>query len=137
HMDEVLWAGTTWAFFVLRSGDGWQSVNPRAVKPPIAPAGTTPWTNVQVADSSLSGYPISTFIGWGQRSVLMKDQFGNDVIVHASTIRDDGNLYRLLAWPVEVGAGVSSPSEGARAMNLTAYPNPTSSEADVRFTLRS
>jgi len=141
QMDELLWAGVNKAFFVLRSGDIWKSVNPRGVNPFIDPFSSTPpttqWTNVQAADSSLSGYPISPFTGWGQRSVLMKDQFGNDVIVHASTIRDDGNLYRLLAWPVEVGAGVSSSSEGARAMNLTAYPNPTSSEAEVRFTLRS
>ncbi len=134
HMNEVLWAGHNQAFLILRSGEIWKSVKPFPPPPPSTDQRAT-WTNIQQADSSPTGYPVPYQVGWGQRSILIKDQSGRDVIVHASTISNRGDIYRLYQWLVEISASAPGSGNVQAGMNVTAFPNPASTTADIRIDL--
>ena len=131
YMSEMFWLGRHHGFMVLRSGDIFRTNYNSDVT--YYPGRN--WTKEQAADSAAYPVPTSGGSGWGQKTILMKDQAGNDIFVHASTLRPDGNVYRLLAWGIQVLASAPIDPAFTSELGLSTYPNPTSGTSQLQFHL--
>lgn len=133
YMSELIWVGHQQGFMVLRSGDIFRT-DYKVIPPNPQYAGNN-WTKIQVADSAAYPIPVGPGSGWGQKTIWMKDQAGNDILVHASTLRADGNLYRLLAWGIELLASAPIDPTFTEELHLSAYPNPAIGTSELQFQL--
>lgn len=125
QMSEIMWLGVNVAFAVQRSGDIFQTTN-----------GGANWTKIQVADSVAYPIPVGPSTAWGQKTILMKDQLGNNVMVHASTLDPQGNIYRLLQWFIQsIPADAPIDPTFAEELHLNTYPNPAIGTSELQFQL--
>lgn len=131
YMSEMFWVGHNQGLMVLRSGDIFRTDYNSDVT--YYPGRN--WTKVQAADSGVYPIPVSGGSGWGQKTILIKDQAGNDLFVHTSTLRPDGSIYRLLAWGIEILSSAPIDPAFTQELHLTAYPNPATGTSQLQFQL--
>lgn len=126
EMSRIHWEGEKGGIMVLRSGEVWKTSD-----------GGRSWEPIRSKDPD---YPIEFgyFPGTkGFGSSTLFDVKGNDLsIFEASTVRPDGEIYRLKSW--EVQSVASTPPVSSRlstALKLKVFPNPAAVSAQAAFQL--
>lgn len=127
EMSRICWWGEKEGILLMRSGEVWKTSD-----------GGRVWEQVRSQDPS---YPIEFAYfpgtkGFGASAIF--EMNGNDIrIFEVSTVRPDGEIYRLNQWSVQSVA--SSPSVSATlaaSIGMKAYPNPARVSAEVVFQLK-
>lgn len=127
-MVEWFWPNPQVGFMVHRRGEIRKSTD-----------GGGSWSALLAEDDS---YPQVLFgpgrdeplAGYGQRSVLIYDGFGDPYIAQAITLDCTGEIGHVAAWD-NLGVFTSVPSDAKPLAGFSAFPNPTSDRCDVRFSL--
>lgn len=126
-MVEWFWPNPQVGFMVHRRGEIRTSTN-----------GGENWSELQGEDAA---YPEVIFgpgrdeplAGYGQRSVLVRDGFGDGYIAQAITFDCTGEIDYSTSWLVGTFTGV--PDEGEPLAGFTVFPNPTADRCEMRFSL--
>ena len=134
-MTELLWPAHNVGFLVHRQGEIWRTDD-----------GGKTWNSVQAIDNTYPPVPFGDGFGtdrgpqqgYGQKSIFIKDEDGQNYIVHVLTDTCTGELRDKLiyVWPIDQFAGVDETREQHSAMNVQTSPNPASSSLDLSFTLQ-
>lgn len=138
-MVEWLWPNPQDGFLIYRQGEIWRTTD-----------GGDRWERMQTIDDSYPAIeygdgtaingdnkpPFYPYAGYGQTSILVRDDFGDAYIVQALTTDCTGEVEGYVpAWLV--GTVTSVPVEAKSLAGFSAFPNPTSDRCDVRFSLES
>lgn len=127
-MVEWFWPNPNVGFLVYRRGEIRKSTD-----------GGGTWSALHAEDDS---YPEVLFgpgrdeplAGYGQRSIMIYDGFGDPYIAQAITFDCTGEVGHVAAWG-DLGVFTSVPSEATPLAGFSTFPNPASERVDVRFSL--
>lgn len=140
YPSEALWVNRETGFVIQRQGEIWRTND----------AGDT-WAQAQTIDSqydtvfwgdgtSIAGTgtpPFYEYAGYAQRSIIVRDDFGDPYVVQVITDNCVGTIRPYVpVW--FIGEEFSSVAERSTStLNLSIVPNPVSTECRVGFTLDS
>ena len=141
-MIEWLWPSPEDGFLIYRRGELWKTTNSGDRWNRIQEIDTANYPEIRYGDGTfingMSGerYP---YAGYGQRTIIVKDGFGDSYMVQAFVTDCSGEVDGFLPVWDELGefSSVRVVSQPLLDMDLEIVPNPTSERCEVRFAVES
>ncbi len=139
YPSEALWVNRMTGFVIQREGELWRTDD----------QGET-WSQIQERDSqydsvkwgdgtSIAGngtLPFYPYAGYAQRSIIIRDDFGDPYIVHVITDNCAGTIRPYVpVWFINDEFSSVTERFNSSTLDLSVVPNPVSKACQVRFSL--
>ena len=138
YASEFVWPSGSTGFFIQRQGEVWRTDN-----------GGETWEVMQKTDLSYDtvlygdgtaidgiGPPLFPYAGYGQRTILVRDDIGNPYLINVITDTCVGTIRDYIAtWRVDTISSVQG-EDAISTLDLQTTPNPVAENLELHFTLR-
>ena len=139
YASEFVWANSSTGFFIQRQGEIWITEDGGVVWEELMKNDPSYDTVFYGDGTSIAGNftpPYFPYAGYGQRTVLIRDDVGDPYLVNVITDTCTGQIRPYIAvWYTGAIASVHEKSE-LSTFNLQAAPNPVAKDLELRFTLQ-